>query len=250
MIFIIGPFYFNYMKVQGSRNGGSMITSFSQMSQNNLSQGIQKALDKELEDFIKQIKNKLPSKLQAIKSEINSTFTMIVKNTYLNVFQGYYGNNFDENSLMESLVFMYGSNSMKPEFSYNENVFRFREDILSGGRFNANANDQEFKRFNDPVFGKRDKDNLLKQDIYDSIYAGIEEAQQQGDTQGVNDYLNQLEYIDSSKFNKTNNMQRPEEFVELSQVYKIARDKSIEEFNAEYNSRLKPRILKKYGIKL
>ena len=90
----------------------------------------------------------------------------------------------------------------------------------------------------------------MRQDAYEEIQAGYYEAQQQGDTQAMNEYLDQLEYIDSSKFVRTNNMQRPEGFIELSRVYKIARDKSLEEFNKEYNGQLKPRIAKKYGIKL
>ena len=226
-----------------------MATTFGEMSANNLSQAIQKSLDKELDEFIKQIKAKIPSKVQAIKSEIYSAYTTIVKNTYLNTFQGYYGNNFDINSLMDSLTFMSGK-SITPDFSYNEKVFKFSDSVFDGIKFNQNADSNEYMRFSDPTFGRTKKQSILRQDAYEEIQVGYYEAQQQGDTQAMNEYLDQLEYIDSSKFMRVNNMQRPEGFVELSRVYKIARDKSLEEFNKEYNGQLKPRITKKYGIKL
>ena len=226
-----------------------MATTFGEMSANNLSQAIQKSLDKELDEFIKQIKAKIPSKVQAIKSEIYSAYTTIVKNTYLNTFQGYYGNNFDINSLMDSLTFMSGKN-ITPDFSYNEKVFKFSDSVFDGTKFNQNADSNEYMRFSDPTFGRTKKQSILRQDAYEEIQAGYYEAQQQGDTQAMNEYLDQLEYIDSSKFMRENNMQRPEGFVELSRVYKIARDKSLEEFNKEYNGQLKSRIAKKYGIKL
>ena len=214
---------------------------------NNFQQSISKALDQEFDKVLKELQAKIPSKIQAIKSEVYGSYVTVIQKVFIGVFDSYYGNNYDQQSLLDSLHFVTGKD-IRPDFSYDVRQFKFM-DMLNLGVFNQNANNIEFRRFQDPVFGRQSLNIGNRDSIIQDLWTEIDEYQAQGDTQAVNELLDYLDYVQYSG-SSANSMERPENFVELSKVYEIARDKALEEFNKEFVSQLKPRIFKKYGIKV
>ena len=214
---------------------------------NNFQQSISKALDQEFDKVLKELQAKIPSKIQAIKSEVYGSYVTVIQKVFIGVFDSYYGNNYDQQSLLDSLHFVTGRD-IRPDFSYDVRQFKFM-DMLNLGVFNQNANNVEFRRFQDPVFGRQSLNIGNRDSIIQDLWTEIDEYQAQGDTQAVNELLDYLDYVQYSG-SSANSMERPENFVELSKVYEIAKDKALEEFNKEFVSQLKPRIFKKYGIKV
>ena len=214
---------------------------------NNFQQSISKALDQEFDKVLKELQAKIPSKIQAIKSEVYGSYVTVIQKVFIGVFDSYYGNNYDQQSLLDSLHFVTGRD-IRPDFSYDVRQFKFM-DMLNLGVFNQNANNIEFRRFQDPVFGRQSLNIGNRDSIIQDLWTEIDEYQAQGDTQAVNELLDYLDYVQYSG-SSANNMERPENFVVLSKVYEIAKDKALEEFNKEFVSQLKPRIFKKYGIKV
>ena len=214
---------------------------------NNFQQSISKALDQEFDKVLKELQAKIPSKIQAIKSEVYGSYVTVIQKVFIGVFDSYYGNNYDQQSLLDSLHFVTGKD-IRPDFSYDVRQFKFM-DMLNLGVFNQNANNAEFRRFQDPTFGRQSLNIGNRDSIIQDLWTEIDEYQAQGDTQAVNELLDYLDYVQYSG-SSANSMERPENFVELSKVYEIAKDKALEEFNKEFVSQLKPRIFKKYGIKV
>ena len=214
---------------------------------NNFQQSISKALDQEFDKVLKELQAKIPSKIQAIKSEVYGSYVTVIQKVFIGVFDSYYGNNYDQQSLLDSLHFVTGKD-IRPDFSYDVRQFKFM-DMLNLGVFNQNASNTEFRRFQDPAFGRQSLNIGNRDSIIQDLWTEIDEYQAQGDTQAVNELLDYLDYVQYSG-SSANSMERPENFVELSKVYEIARDKALEEFNKEFVSQLKPRIFKKYGIKV
>ena len=214
---------------------------------NNFQQSISKALDQEFDKVLKELQAKIPSKIQAIKSEVYGSYVTVIQKVFIGVFDSYYGNNYDQQSLLDSLHFVSGKD-IRPDFSYDERQFKFM-DMLNLRVFNQNASNTEFRRFQDPTFGRQSLNIGNRDSIIQDLWTEIDEYQAQGDTQAVNELLDYLDYVQYSG-SSANNLERPENFVELSRVYEIARDKALEEFNKEFVSQLKPRIFKKYGIKV
>ena len=111
-----------------------------QFSSNQLTKSISRALDDELNKVIQEINKKVPQKLQAIKSEIYGAYRQVVQNSFQNTFDSYYGNNYDINSLIDSLHFVTGKD-LRPDIQYDINKFMFNSDLakIQGKQFNQNV---------------------------------------------------------------------------------------------------------------
>jgi len=71
-----------------------------------LSNTVSKAFENACNEIVKAIEKQLPQKTAAIKSEINFDYTVLVKKVFESVFDNYYGENYDKESLMDSLTFI------------------------------------------------------------------------------------------------------------------------------------------------
>ena len=217
-----------------------------QFSSNQLTKSISRALDDELNKVIQEINKKVPQKLQTIKSEIYGAYRQVVQNSFQNTFDSYYGNNYDINSLIDSLHFVTGKD-LRPDIQYDINKFMFNSDLakIQGKQFNQNTSKTNGIQRQISLFGRENRDVLIEE-----LLEEAQEYEKMGDTNAMNETLDRLDYLESINGRPVNNMVRPETFVELDKVYQIAKDKAIEEFNKEFVSQLKPRILKKYGIQM
>lgn len=249
------------MQLQGSLNG--MPTS--EQVTNMVTQQAQNILNKKIQEITKEIQKQIPNKMQLIKAEIYGSYTTIIRRTFVNVFNAYYGTNYNVQSLLDSISFNNG-NDLIPDFSYDENKFLFdqelqREDLSDRhSRFNKNAGlTDEFVRFTDPRLGRNsaryyDKNlNQAYEDQYNEAKESIEDYENGSNgisTEEYNESLDFIEYLDSTRGKPVNNMKRVEWYIGLKRVYALARQKAIEAFQSEYNMVIKPRCMQKYGIKL
>lgn len=230
-----------------------------------ITQQTQLIINKKLQEITKEIQKQIPAKMSLIKTEIYGSYTSLVKRTFVNVFNSYYGTNYNVQSLLDSISFNSG-NGLIPDFSYDENKFIFdqeleREDLSDRhSRFNKNAGlTDEFVRFNDPRLGRnsaryRDKnlDDAYKEQ-YEMAKQTVEDydnGQPDISVDELNESLDFIEYLDKTRGKPANNMIRPEWYIGLKKVYKRARNEALRLFNSEYEREIKPRVMKKYGIKL
>ena len=197
-----------------------------QFSSNQFTKSISRALDDELNKVIQEINKKVPQKLQAIKSEIYGAYRQVVQNSFQNTFDSYYGNNYDINSLIDSLHFVTGKD-LRPDIQYDINKFIFNNDLakIQGKQFNQNVSKTNGIQRQMSLFGRENRDVLMEE-----LLEEAQEYEKMGDTNAMNEALDRLDYLESINGRPVNNMVRPETFVELDKVYQIAKDKAIEEF--------------------
>lgn len=197
---------------------------------------IRSAIDKEVDKIVSQIKKELPYKLTQIKQEIFGSFQVVISTEVQKVFLETYGPNYDVNSLNNSLTYFIG-NDLRPDFSYDKNQFVFNSTMKKNERkFNQNARQQtKFSEFmNTPDFESVEQEDLYWDDnpfdsAFNSIYNSID---------------------DEVVFSPHNKMTRQGGFSSLVQTYEKARTAGLQAFENYYTTILKPRILKKYGIKI
>ena len=91
---------------------------------NNFTNVVSKAFEAEAQKIVNEIKKTMPQRMMAIKSEIANDYRQIVKSVFKSVFDNYYGEDYDYDSLMSSLTFYSGS-KLYPEFMYDIDHFRF-----------------------------------------------------------------------------------------------------------------------------
>ena len=198
-------------------------------------------LEKELDKFFQNILKQFPSKVQLIKKDIYDAFVLVTQNTFLQTFDEYYGNNYDINSLLASLQF-YTGKDIRPDFSYDENKFKFNNDngalVKDGFNFNSRKY-ASFGNFQDPEI-----EALLDQFWEDEENDETTDELEQEDEQ---DFL--ITYVDSF-FQPVNNIILAETMASKKDVYEEARKRAVQNFNKEYVTQIKPRIYKKYGIKI
>lgn len=237
----------------------------SEQITNVITQKVQSIINKEVQKIQQEIQKQISSKMSLIKAEIYGSYTTIVKRTFVNVFNAYYGINYNIQSLLDSINFNSG-NGLIPDFSYDENKFLFdqeldKEDLSDRHtRFNKNAGlTDEFVRFSDPRLGRNSAryhdDNLENayREQYNEAKETIEDYENGNSGINLNEYnesLDFIQYLDKTRGKPVNNMKRVEWYIGLKKVYALARQKALEQFQNEYNMVIKPRCQKKYGIKL
>lgn len=199
---------------------------------------LEKELNTEINRIIESIKKQIPQKMQAIKSEILGSYQMIATTTVQKVFIETYGENYDVESLNSSLTLGLGNN-LRPIFLYDQNKFMFNTTLKKNEReFNQNA--RQYASFRNTL----DEPEFYTQEEEDAYYADsnpFDEALNDITEENVKDY---------NVFSPHNKMNQQGGYASLSETYQKAKIEVLNEFEKEYNTHIKPRILKKYGIKM
>ena len=212
---------------------------------NNFTNVVSKAFETEAQKIVNEIKKTMPQRMMAIKSEIANDYRQIVKSVFKSVFDNYYGEDYDYDSLMSSLTFYSGS-KLYPEFMYDINHFRFLNKLEKSKRkFNQNSSSQSsIKEFRDPSMVTLEYASNFFDELDDYSESGFiidDQAQWEEAQEFALDFWN---------FTPQNNNKRLYALSPVEEVYRIAKERAVQEFQKQYTSQIKPRILKKYGIKL
>lgn len=220
-----------------------------------LEAAIKAKIQKEFKNVEVQAKSKTVANLPSIKNDIFGKFVSIVNSTFIEVFDQYYGNNYDVNALISSIQY-YQGNDLRPDFSYDERKFLFTQSVLDGlDNNNLNAKSQaSFK-------GKRPPEEYITGYIenfwqddpkYWEDNEKDEDEQEKNLVQDALDDLHKQDKIPASslQFVPINTMKRLTGAVSVAEVYKMARYKAFARFNTEFTTQIKPNIQKKYRLKL
>ena len=201
-------------------------------------QKLERALNSEINRIIETTKKQAPQKMKAIRSEILGSYQIIATTTAQKVFVETYGENYDVASLNDSLTLGL-DNNLRPIFLYNQNMFMFNTMLKKNEReFNQNA--RQYASFRNTL----DEPEFYTQEEEDAYYADsnpFDEALDDITEENMKDY---------NVFSPLNKMNQQGGYASLSETYQKARIEALNEFEKEYNTHIKPRILKKYGIKM
>lgn len=210
-----------------------------------INQQIQKAIEKEIDKLVAEIKKKVPQKMLEIKRDVFQSYKIIVSGLIENYFIGVYGDTFDLKSLQDSLIYIPGVN-IKPSISYDPSIFRFNDKLIrERNKFNQNAREtiRKNRKLVNPEFytetgGFSDFYNTVGNDDYDKENYQNEE-----------DYMEDI-MIDFEELVPVNGDYSGGIFheVSLEDTYQRAIAKATEGFNVQYQNVIRPRIEKKYGI--
>lgn len=220
-----------------------------------LEAAIKAKIQKEFKNVEVQAKSKTVANLPSIKNDIFGKFVSIVNSTFIEVFDQYYGNNYDVNALISSIQY-YQGNDLRPDFSYDERKFLFTQSVLDGlDNNNLNAKSQaSFKGQRPPeeyITGYIE--NFWQDDPkYWEDNGKDEDEQEENLVQEALDDLHKQDKIPASslQFVPVNTMKRITGAVSVAEVYKMARYKAFARFNTEFTTQIKPNIQKKYRLKL
>ena len=220
-----------------------------------LEAAIKAKIQKEFKNVEVQAKSKTVANLPSIKNDIFGKFVAIVNSTFIEVFDQYYGNNYDVNALISSIQY-YQGNDLRPDFSYDERQFLFTQSVLDGlDNNNLNAKSQaSFKGQRPPeeyITGYIE--NFWQDDPkYWEDNGKDEDEQEENLVQDALDDLHKQDKIPASslQFVPVNTMKRITGAVSVAEVYKMARYKAFARFNTEFTTQIKPNIQKKYRLKL
>ena len=220
-----------------------------------LEAAIKAKIQQEFKNVEVQAKSKTVANLPSIKNDIFGKFVSIVNSTFIEVFDQYYGNNYDVNALISSIQY-YQGNDLRPDFSYDERKFLFTQSVLNGlDNNNLNAKSQaSFKGQRPPeeyITGYIE--NFWQDDPkYWEDNEKDEDEQEENLVQDALDDLHKQDKIPASslQFVPVNTMKRITGAVSVTEVYKMARYKAFARFNTEFTTQIKPNIQKKYRLKL
>ena len=220
-----------------------------------LEAAIKAKIQQEFKNVEVQAKSKTVANLPLIKNDIFGKFVSIVNSTFIEVFDQYYGNNYDVNALISSIQY-YQGNDLRPDFSYDERKFLFTQSVLDGlDNNNLNAKSQaSFKGQRPPeeyITGYIE--NFWQDDPkYWEDNGKDEDEQEENLVQEALDDLHKQDKIPASslQFVPVNTMKRITGAVSVAEVYKMARYKAFARFNTEFTTQIKPNIQKKYRLKL
>lgn len=220
-----------------------------------LEDAIKAKIQQEFKNVEVQAKSKTVANLPSIKNDIFGKFVSIVNLTFIEVFDQYYGNNYDVNALISSIQY-YQGNDLRPDFSYDERKFLFTQSVLDGlDNNNLNAKSQaSFKGQRPPeeyITGYIE--NFWQDDPkYWEDNEKDEDEQEENLVQDALDDLHKQDKIPASslQFVPVNTMKRITGAVSVAEVYKMARYKAFVRFNTEFTTQIKPNIQKKYRLKL
>ena len=220
-----------------------------------LEDAIKAKIQQEFKNVEVQAKSKTVANLPSIKNDIFGKFVSIVNSTFIEVFDQYYGNNYDVNALISSIQYYQGTD-LRPDFSYDERKFLFTQSVLDGlDNNNLNAKSQaSFKGQRPPeeyITGYIE--NFWQDDPkYWEDNEKDEDEQEENLVQDALDDLHKQDKIPASslQFVPVNTMKRITGAVSVAEVYKMARYKAFARFNTEFTTQIKPNIQKKYRLKL
>ena len=209
-----------------------------------LSNTVSKAFENACNEIVKAIEKQLPQKTAAIKSEINFDYTVLVKKVFESVFDNYYGENYDKESLLDSLTFINTTKKIQPDLIYDKNKFKFLKPIEKEKRaFNKNAvRESTIKQFGDTDIAFDIATSLFDEATFVEEYSNMSSLDQWEEVQEM--------VFDFWNMTRANNNRNNLSLSPLEETYKIAYQRSQQEYEKRFNTLIKPRILKKYGIKL
>ena len=220
-----------------------------------LETAIKAKIQKEFKNVEVQAKSKTSANLPSIKNDIFGKFVAIVNSTFIEVFDQYYGNNYDVSALISSIQY-YQGNDLRPDFSYDERKFLFTQGVLDGiDNNNLNVKSQaSFK-------GQRPPEEYITGYIENfwqddpKYWEDNEKDEDEQEASLVQDALDDLRKQDkipasSLQFVPVNTMKRITGAVSVAEVYKMARYKAFARFSTEFTTQIKPNIQKKYRLKL
>ena len=219
---------------------------------------IKNKIEKEFKTVEVEAKKKSVVNLPQIKTEILGQFVAIVNSTFIEVFDQYYGNNYDVNALISSIQYFQGNN-FRPDFSYDERKFLFTRGILD--RINETDKNNLNSKSQANFYGYRDPEEYVTGYIenfwqddpkYWEDNEKDEDAQEYSLIQDALDDLKKQDKIPASslQFVPINTMKRITGAASVAEVYKMARYKALTRFNTEFTTQIKPKIQKKYRLKL
>ena len=219
-------------------SGSIRFNSVSDTITSALQKQIDKKIEAEIEKIKKEIQKQVPVKMQSIKNEILGSFQTIALTQVQKVFIETYGDNYDVESLNASLTLGLGNN-LRPIFLYDQNKFMFNTTLKKNEReFNQNA--RQYASFRNTL----DEPEFYTQEEEDAYYADsnpFDEALDDITEENMKDY---------NVFSPHNKMNQQGGYASLSETYQKARIEALNEFEKEYNTHIKPCILKKNGIKM
>ena len=210
-----------------------------------LEAAIKAKIQKEFKNVEVQAKSKTVANLPSIKNDIFGKFVSIVNSTFIEVFDQYYGNNYDVNALISSIQY-YQGNDLRPDFSYDERKFLFTQSVLDGlDNNNLNAKSQaSFKGQRPPeeyITGYIE--NFWQDDPkYWEDNEKDEDEQEENLVQDALDDLHKQDKIPASslQFVPVNTMKRLTGAVSVAEVYKMAEGNSV-----TYEQAIKWRVTKR-----
>lgn len=176
--------------------------------------------------------------MAVIRSEILLSFQTIAFAEVQKVFLETYGENYDVDSLNNSLQLGLG-NDLRPIFLYNRQVFRFSKNLKSSQR-KFNQNSVSYASFGtgleDPEFYSLDEYNSYEDD--DDPFS---DAFNEISSENIKNY---------KIFQPYNRINRQGGYASLEETYQKAKNDALDKFEKEYITHIKPRIIKKYGLKI
>ena len=168
----------------------------------------------------------------------------LVKNVFESVFDNYYGDNYDKDSLMDSLFFVPSTKNLWPDLTYNKNKLKFLKPIEKEKKaFNKNAvRESTIKQFGDTDLVFDMATTLFNEAEFEEDFAGFDSLSQWDEVQELT--------FDFWNMTRANNNRNNLSLSPIEETYKIAYTRSQREFEKRFNKQIKPKMLQKYGIKL
>ena len=226
---------------------------------------VSNTLDKEVEKLKIQIMKQMPQKMMMIKNEIFTDYCTIIKSVFKSVFDNEYGINYDEEAMIESINFSYGM-GLLPHFTIDESKFHFASKYMRLAKsFNINEESgytpyRLMRRRSEEVDLTGKIKNFFSNDDGNSVddeygwFDGVDDVVSsfEQDNRTASDIEYDMENISIQAYNlkKENNQNVFEAITPISGTYQTAKLRAEQEFLRIYNTQIKARIFKKYGIKI
>lgn len=205
----------------------------------NTKRNYEKKLQQQFNIILKKNKEKLnqqiPNIVNSIKNEIMGFFQVVAYQEFQLIFYKHYGHNYDENSLNKSLSF-YIDDRLQPHVTYDVKNFYIKSDF-----------DADRKSFNQNVNVEGTFDRLMEFNALDAVeeleFFGLSIGEDSPYSWATDDIS---EISDKKVFsrNHKNKIFNPKE------IYEEAVAKTMEVFWSQYETFLRPKLLRKYGLKL
>lgn len=210
----------------------------------NISNAVLSAIKQEMKHLEDEIKKSMPNKMMAVRGEVTQEYIIIVKSVFKSVFDNYYKEDYDYDSLMDSLYF-FSRAHLWPDLIYSTKKFRFLNSLEKRqAKFNQNriatSSIKDFRGADEVTL--EFANNMFEEYGDSGEFTSNNEGELWDQVQEV--------AIDFWNFTPINNNKRMYALSPVEEVYRIAYERSMQEFERQYISQIKPRILKKYGIKL
>lgn len=230
-----------------------------------ISKIVSSTLNKEFEKLLSDIKRQLPHQMMAIKNEVFTDYSVVVKSVFKTVFDERYGITYDQDALMSSIDFHYGI-GMLPYFTIDESKFSFAPNFMRDLRkLNENEDESGYTPYSSirkrmietNSIGKIKGffDNSDGVSVDEDWYDGVEDIVSQlsprddrNETEMDSDFY-QIQ-INVYNLKRENNADSVETLSNISNVYAVAKMRAEQEALRVYNTTIKPRIYKKYGLKI